>query len=99
MKLDYLENTNKDYPEEMLLRLFEFNEIESQRLIDVLREMLLVQNRISIHNLDFVHSDGCKLHFEINNDDVGIERVLEAEFACKLTAESFETMIELIKPF
>jgi hypothetical protein len=89
MKLEYLEDLtdNGKYPwadPQQLIRLYDFDNLEAQSLID-------------FSTIPFVNLMNCQLRLEPSVTDIGITKIDNREFVCKLRIEAYKLMIDYIQ--
>lgn len=100
MKLEYLSNINPEYPEEDLIRLFDFDQKEANELRELIKERILNRKEgFELASFDFINPINCCLTFLISEIDKGIQRKENLNFVCKLTENSYKKMVDLLQPF
>jgi hypothetical protein len=100
LKIEYLPGINSDYPEDDLIRLFDFDQNEAGRFQKVIeQEILKGRKAIELSSLDFIHSVNCSLRLILGDKDFGIRKIKIDKFECELSAASYRKMLSLIQPF
>ena len=105
MKLEFLDDItdNGKYPyadPDKLIRLYDFNQSETQQLIDIIQSRIITNNEsLDLSTLDFIQTENCNLRFEIGSVDIGIKPSINNKFVCNLTVESYKTMVDYMKVF
>jgi hypothetical protein len=104
MKLEYLDDISdggkyKGIVSENLVRLYDFDQKETGRLIDIIHQTLIVdKQKLDLSNLDFVIPVNCHLVLQLSPVDKGITKTDKPNvFNCDMTEQSFITAIELMK--
>ena len=98
MKLEYLPDGSLDCP---LIRLFEFDQSEAQRLRQLVRS-LVTGDRQSVALQNEVWADavgGCCLSLRRGNQDQGIRQVEPLNFECVLSSDGWTNVEGLLEPF
>ena len=100
MKLEYIANIYKDYPEEDMIRLYDFDNVEAAQLQAVIQEKLL-RNRepVRLESLGFVEALNCQLKLVLADEDKGIVRINDSSFECRMTEKSYFEMVGLMQTF
>ena len=100
MKLEYLTAINPNFPDDDLIRLYDFDQIEARKLQNVIRNLILKKEKtIDLTSLDFIDRVNCSLILKIGAQDRGIQKIDNETFDCELTHSTFREMIDLIQPF
>ena len=100
MKLEYLTEINPDFPEDELIRLYDFDQTEARKFQDVIdQEILKKGNSIDLTTLNFIHRVNCSLTLKLGDQDLGVQKIKNDKFDCELTNSSYREMIGLIQPF
>lgn len=105
MKLEFLDNISengkwKDVVCSQLLRLFDFDQSETKKLINEIKQVI-IENKQSLEfsKLDFIQSLNCQLVLKLAETSTGISSNDMTNFTCKLTIDDYQNMIQLIEPF
>jgi hypothetical protein len=100
LKLEYLSNINPGYPEEDLIRLFDFDQKEAKGFQQLLKESILNRKEpLDLSTTDFITPVNCSLTFIISEKDTGIQKNNALNFICELTENSYRKMVDLLQPF
>lgn len=100
MKLEYLPEINPDYPQDDLIRLFDFNHTEVKKFQTIIEHNLLKEGKsVALSSLNFIHEINCSLTLKLNHQNLGIQKTEENIFYCELTKYSYREMIHLVQPF
>lgn len=98
MKLDYIADIN-EFGEDVV-RLYDFNRLESIQFRDVLRNFLdSGKTKLDLGTVDFIEARNCSLLLAIWKEDEGVLSEDKENFFCLLTRESYENIIQFIEPF
>lgn len=98
MTIDFIPNIN-DFNEHVV-RLYDFDKIESERFRKALHQVVLVEKQpLDLMTLLFIEPRNANLTLRISEEDEGISTENNQEFYCDLTLESYEKMEKLIQPF
>jgi len=98
MHLDFIENINAY--EESVVRLYDFDQAQSNLFKDLIQYGIIEKGmKINLGTIDFIEARNCNLILGLGPSDEGIISADNKTFFCILTLESYETMIELLKPF
>jgi hypothetical protein len=93
MKLDHLEHTDREYPEDSIVRLYAFEPSEVVQLLDLFRN--LADNpgvAVQLDEVPLVQSiGGCRILLKCGETDSGITKLAgyKNSFECTLTAEGW----------
>lgn len=103
MKLELLKDLSeggnfKDVSSENLVRLYDFDKAETERLIQLIVEYLIENSQIlQLSSLNFIESLNCNLLLKISNKDEGIIVTEKPDsLICSLTADSYLAMVEIM---
>jgi hypothetical protein len=105
MKLEFLEDISDGdkFPQvvsNQLVRLFDFDPIQSASLRDKIAEEILNGNRaLNLSSLDFIEPINCNLTLIISKKDEGLKTQDKINFECALTIPLYQQMIQLIGSF
>ena len=99
MKLEYIDDANPDYPEDSIIRLYEFDKFESQKFYNEILKLIETKSRIDLSDLEFIECLNCTMTLKIDSFDKGIVKSSDSEFECCLSLKSYEHMLLLIEPF
>ncbi len=98
MTIDFIPNIN-DFNEHVV-RLYDFDKVESERFRKALHQVVLVEKQpLDLMTLLFVEPRNANLILRISEEDEGITSENNQEFYCDLTLESYQKMEKLIQPF
>ena len=98
VKLEYLPNGSPDCP---LMRLFEFDQSEAQRLRQLVRLLIAGDCQdVALHNEAWVESvGGCSLNLRRGKRNQGIRKSQTLKFGCVLTPDGWSNVEALLEPF
>ena len=98
MKVEYLADGSNDCP---LIRLYEYNQSEVQRLRELIRELATgVRESAPLQNESWVVPvEGCCLNLLRGSRDRGIRQVLLLNFECVLSSIGWSNVEGLLDPF
>ena len=100
MKLEHIAEFDPSAPGEDLIRLFDFSGQEVKDLKEnIKREMIELDRSLDLSTLPFIDPINCGLVLRTSETDLGIRKVSSGHFDCHLTKDSYQRLIELIKPF
>jgi|LakMenEpi03Aug12_release.lakeMendotaPanAssembly.Ray.scaffolds.fasta_scaffold713495_2 hypothetical protein len=104
MKIEYIHDLTdggkyKQVVSENLIRLFDFDKIQTNKLISLITEEILIKKDIlDFSKLDFIESINCNLILMLSSEDKGIIKSDNAgNFKCYLTEESYNDFIEIME--
>ena len=103
MKLELLKDLSeggkyKNVSSENLVRLYDFDKAETERLIQLIVEYLIENSQsLQLSSLNFIESLNCNLLLKISNKDEGIIATEKADtLICSLTTDSYQAMVEIM---
>jgi len=106
MKLEYLHDltANGKFPNvisENLIRLWDFDLTEAKLFYNLIKNFAKNHNvdQLKLHEEGFITPINCNLTLIKDQNNIGISRISEFEFVCKLTNVEYLDMAEFIKPF
>ncbi len=99
MKLEFLANVNIHYPDDSIIRLYDFDEKETLELMNIIHKLIENKNEIVLDKAPFITSSTCGLILRLSNQDIGIKNNYDNVYICQLKGETYLEMIELLKPF
>ncbi len=106
MKLEYMHDLTANgkfinVVSENLIRLWDFNQAESKLFHELIQNFAKndLVDQLELHNEEFIIPINCHLTLIKDKDNVGISRISNNEFHCKVTTEEYRNMAEYIKPF
>jgi hypothetical protein len=104
MKLEYLDDISdggkyKGVVSENLIRLYDFGQIETTKLVELIYQRLIVDKQdLDLTTVDFIEPINCHLTLQISSADKGIMKIgRSGSFICELTEQSYITAIEYMK--
>jgi hypothetical protein len=106
MKLEYLDDItdNGKYPwadPAQLIRLYDFDKEEAKQFVDIFHAHIVIdQAPLDLSTVAFITSQNCRLKFELDVVDHGIEIPSPGNaFVCRLTLHSYKAMIGYMEVF
>ncbi|MEN9304598.1 MAG: hypothetical protein RL264_3027 [Bacteroidota bacterium] len=105
MKLEFLNDICnggqfKGVVTDQLVRLYDFDQIQADNFRKLIQQTIFENGRpLDLNELDFITAINCNLTSRISEIDLGIKSSDNSTFFCDLTINSYENMINLIKPF
>lgn len=99
MKLEFLPGGSPDCP---LVRLFDFNPAETERLVAALNCLASgAAERVAVHELPGVEAlGGCRLTLVVRSwDQALVRRGGPADFECGFTRGTWDNVAGLVEPF
>lgn len=104
MKLEYINNISnsgkyKDVVSENIIRLFDFNQMETDDLSRIMYQTLIIHKQeLDLSTIAFIEHINCTLILRLSSDNKGITKTNESNiFICKLTEQSFAAAIEFMR--
>ncbi|ULQ55838.1 hypothetical protein KJS94_14405 [Flavihumibacter rivuli] len=104
MKLEYLSDIGddgkyKDVVSENLIRLYNFGQKETTMLVNLIYQRLILDKQnLDLTTADFIQSINCHVTLQLSSNDEGVIKTeKEDTFICKLTEQSYNTIIEYMK--
>jgi hypothetical protein len=104
MKLEYLDDISdggkyKDVVSENLIRLYEFGQKETTRLVDLIYQRIILDKQsLDLTSIDFIQPLNCHVTLHLSSSDEGVIKTDKANvFICKLTEQTYSTVIECMK--
>jgi hypothetical protein len=99
MNLEYIENTNSDYPEDSIIRLTHFSDSDLMDFVYDLKQIIEKKVKIEIQKKQYIRKSNCELEIEADDIDVGIIKIMDKKFSCKLANKKLIIMIDMINSF
>ncbi len=105
MKLELLDDLTdggkyKDAFPIQLIRLYDFDLIETRKLIDQITTSILEkETNLDLGHLDFIEKINCNVVLRLSQTSMGIKPVDGFNFNCDLTRADFKDMLLRIEPF
>ena len=99
MKVEYLENINYDYPDNSLIRIYDFTREESKLFSRKIMELLNSKQSIKMRGISFVEMINCDLELIVGIEDQGIIEVENKKYTCILKDETYKNMVEMIDSY
>jgi hypothetical protein len=98
MKLDFLRSGSPECP---LIRLYDFDTVEADRLMQVALRLAQYQNKVvALHTEQYVRAiGGCELTLREGEKDQGASELAELKFEWVLTKGGWLEVAGLIQPF
>ena len=98
MKLEYLPDGSPDCP---LIRLFEFDQSEAQRLRQLVISLVAGDRQdVALQNEEWVKPVGeCCLNLRRGNRNQGVRQAQPLKFNCVLTPDGWSNVEALLEPF
>ncbi len=98
MKLEYLPSGSPDCP---LIRLYEFDQSEAQRLMQLVKSLVAGDCQdVALQNEEWVKPvGGCCLNLRRGNHDQGIRPEQTLQFECVLSPDGWSNVEGLLEPF
>jgi hypothetical protein len=98
VKLEYLPDGSADCP---LIRLFEFDQSEAQRLRQLVKSLVVGDRQdVALQNEEWVKSIGkCSLNLRRGNSNQGVRQAQGLKFECVLSPDGWSNVEGLLEPF
>jgi hypothetical protein len=98
VKLEYLHDGSKDCP---LIRLFDFDQSEAQRLRQLVKSLVAGDRQdVALQNEEWVNPVGeCCLNLRRGNRNLGVRPARGLKFECVLTPDGWSNVEGLLDPF
>jgi hypothetical protein len=98
MKLEYLADGSADCP---LIRLYDFNAIDAQRLREAFRSLAYGSRQVlPLHDEWWMEPvEGCQLTLRSGPRDLGVVQRLPMRFDCVLSVEAWRSTVDLAERF
>jgi hypothetical protein len=98
VKLEYLPDGSPDCP---LIRLFEFDQLEAQRLRQLVISLVAGDRQdVALQNEEWVKPVGeCCLNLRRGNRNQGVRQAQALKFNCVLTPDGWSNVEALLEPF
>lgn len=98
MKLEYLPNGSPDCP---LIRLFEFDQSEAQRLRQLVKSLVAGDRQdVALQDEEWVKPVGeCCLNLRRGNRNQGVRQEQALKFECVLSPDGWSNVERLLEPF
>jgi len=104
MKLEYLDDISeegkyKDVVSENLIRLYDFGQKETTQLVNLIYQRLILDKQsLDLTTVDFIQPINCHVTLQLSSSDEGVIKADKAGiFICKLTEQTYITVIEHMK--
>jgi hypothetical protein len=98
VKLEYLPDGSADCP---LIRLFEFDQTEAQRLRQLVKSLVAGDRQdVALQNEEWVKPVGeCCLNLRRGNRNQGVRQAQRLRFECVLSPDGWSNVEGLLEPF
>ena len=99
MRIDILNDTNSEFPEEKVIRFFDFNENQLKQLKSAFIDLINKNKSFSSRGLNFVRDESIIITFYLHHLDIGIIPLKEIDYGCFLIIDSYKTLLDRIDKY